>query len=147
MKTLFKKTSLALALGSLTLTAQAQNSVATPVAGSQVQVTVMATQAEAVDVAVADAAEPTPVDPGMKLMELVDEWKYGAGEALTKRADNGDVFMGEGTAFVKVTPEATDWADHRLLAYKEALMAAQAQFIEYEGINARAETVSRFFED
>lgn len=153
---LFKKTALALALSSLTLGAFAQDTAPVAGADSQTEAAQAAAaaeapqttaQAEAIDVAVADAAEPAPVDPGMKLLEQIDEWKYGAGAGLTERADKGEIFMAEGIAFVKVTPEAVDWADHRLMAYKEALMNAQAAFIEFEGISTRAETVSKFFED
>ncbi|MBV0934411.1 DUF6844 domain-containing protein [Marinobacterium weihaiense] len=151
MTTLFKKTALALALGSLAPGVQAQDGTAAPVGDHQAIATTAVAQApvqaEAVEIAMADAAEPAPLDPGMMLMEQIEEWKYNAGAALSERADNGEIFMTEGTAFVKVTPDATDWADHRLMAYKEALMNAQAQFIEFEGISTRAETVNKFFED
>ncbi|WP_106591777.1 DUF6844 domain-containing protein [Marinobacterium halophilum] len=154
MKILFKKTALAFALSSLALGVHAQGTTAaterqpeTPLTAPQAEAPQTTAQTEAVEIAAADAAEPAPVDPGMKLMEQIDEWKYGAGAGLTERADNSAIFMAEGIAFVKVTPDAADWADHRLMAYKEALMHAQAQFIEFEGISTRAETVSKLFED
>ena len=142
MNNLFKQAALALAISGLALQAHAQGASAADSSSS-----VQTSQATTVDEAVAEAAEPAPVDPGMKLIEQIDAWKYGAGAALAERADNGDIFMAEGIAFVKVTPEANDWADHRLMAYKEALMNAQAQFIEFEGISTRAETLSKFFDD
>jgi hypothetical protein len=149
MKKLCKRAALALTISSLMTGVHAQETATRSAAPPQPAApeTVAQAEAVAVDEAVADAAEPAPVDPGMKLMAMIAEWKQGAGAGLAERADSGDIFMAEGIGYVKVTPEAADWADHRLMAYKEALMNAQAQFIEFEGINTRAETVSKLFED
>ncbi len=149
MKMLFKQTALALAISSIAVVTQAQTDANQPEIETTIQVETAQSmdQTEAVDLAVAEAAELAPVDSGMMLMEQIEKWKQGAGAGLAQRAENGDIFMAEGTSFVKVTPDAADWADHRLLAYKEALMNAQAQFIEFEGISSRAETVSKLFED
>lgn len=101
---------------------------------------------EALDAEIAEASQPTPMDPGTELMEQVDEWLNGPGAGLQQKFEDGRVFIGQGHAMVKASPESRDWADHRLMAYKEALMQAQAEFIEWEGIQVRADTISRFFD-
>ncbi|RTE66184.1 hypothetical protein EH243_08685 [Amphritea opalescens] len=148
MKMLFKQTALALAISGMAITvhAQTESNPAETLATEQDTAPVPA-QTDSVDLAAAEAAEPAPVDPGMMLMEQIDNWKQGAGASLSRLAESGDIFMAEGSSFVKVTPDAADWADHRLMAYKDALMNAQAQFIEFEGISSRAETVSKLFDD
>ena len=149
MKRIFRPTLLSVAL-LLAAGAQAEGQApeATLEQNSIVQVSnASPSEEEAIDSEAASAAAPMPMDPGMVLMEQIEAWKNGPGAGLAARADSGQLFMGEGMAVVKSSPQSPDWADHRLMAYKEAMMQAQAQFIEWEGISAKAEAVSRFFDD
>ncbi|WP_379910386.1 DUF6844 domain-containing protein [Marinobacterium aestuariivivens] len=147
MKKIFQQATLAVALTSLGIPpASATNTASQPQTETAPENGMTAGE-DALDNAAVAAAQPAPVDPGVALMEQIDDWKSGAGSSLAEKAENGEIFMSEGIAVVKVTPESRDWADHRILAYKEALMGAQSQYIEWEGIRARAETLSRFFDD
>lgn len=118
-----------------------QNSVAAP------QSSQTAIDQDALEADIALASLPEPTDPGKQVTDQMDDWLHGAGANLSLKSDRGEIFLGKGFAAVKGNPDSRDWADYRIMAYKEALMEAQAQFIQWEGISTRADMVSRMFDD
>ncbi|MBA1235312.1 DUF6844 domain-containing protein [Stutzerimonas nitrititolerans] len=151
MKMMFTKTALTLAFAaistfSLPIAAQATTEVQPQQAATPQLDSLQGPEQDALEAEIAAASAPEPMDPGTELMEQVDNWLSGGGAGLAAKAERGDVFLGQGFAVVKASPDSRDWADHRIMAYKEALMSAQSEFIQWEGIRARAETVSRFFD-
>ncbi len=151
MKMTFIKTAIALAfatISSFSLPVVAQALAETQPSQSPVSPmqSLPSADQDALEAEIAAVSVPESMDPGTELMEQVDDWLNGAGAGLAAKSERGEVFLGQGFGVVKANPDSRDWADHRIMAYKEALMGAQGQFIEWEGIRARAETVSRFFD-
>ncbi len=149
MKALFKKTTLALALASLTTahtfaaSTESQAATAGPVAVAEAELDQQ--EMDAVAANLAKAAEPEYQDPGVDLQEMIADFEDSPlGQSFL---DKPGVFYTVGEAWVMGTPESRDWGNARVMAYKEALLKAQAKYISYLGISIKAESMRRFFKD
>lgn len=146
MKTLFTKTALVLALTSATY-AFAEDSQPMPAANIEIAAENALDQQELDTVAtnLAKAAEPEYQDPGVRLEEMIADFEDSPlGQSFLSKPG---VFYAVGDAWVTGTPESRDWGNARVMAYKEALLKAQAKYIAYLGISIKAESMSRFFKD
>lgn len=139
MKKTIGKTLIALAVASIACSyALAQEtSVPEPVMSEQ--------QLDQVAEQIAAAAPPEISDPGLAIDELIEDFKSTpAGQSFTT---NPQLFFVTAKASVMVTPESRDWGNARVMAYKEAMIKAQAEYIRYLGLSVSTESVSRMFQD
>ena len=139
MKKLFGKTLLALAIAGCML----------PVTSAQesVDVTALVSEQELDTTAanIAQAAQPQASDPGMAIEELIQAFEDSPiGQSFR---DRPGVFYTTASASVMAKPESRDWGNARVMAYKEALLKAQAKYVEHLGVSVRTESVNRLFDD
>lgn len=114
--------------------------------GQQVELT--EEQLNEIDNDIAQSAEPEFQDPGMKIDDMIAEYESsGPGQSFRKKADQGMLFYTTAAANVMVKPESRDWGNARVMAYKEALLKAQAKYIEFLGVSTTANSVSELFDD
>lgn len=144
MKILFKQTALAFAItASMMSMVQAQTTADTTTAAATT--TLSEQDAEVVAVQIANSAPPEITDPGLKLEQLIEDFEYSdAGQAFRSRPG---MFYTTATAWVMGTPESRDWGNARVMAYKEALLKAQAKYIESLGISIMAESMAKLYKD
>jgi hypothetical protein len=94
---------------------------------------------------IAQAAKPDVSDPGMKIEALIEDFEASPlGQAFR---DRPGMFYATAISSVMVGPENRDWGNARVMAYKDALLKAQAKYVEYLGVSVRAESLSRLFDD
>lgn len=127
----------------LALTALAES---TEALAEPTEVTVPAPQTEQQEVAiaeaVADAAKPQIIDPGMKIDELIEEYNSsGKGSLFLDKMDRGQLYYTIERARVKVNATDPDWANYRTMAFEEAVLNAQAAYMKFLGVSVRAEAL------
>lgn len=139
MKTIISKTLIALVAASLGFSGvQAQQAPAGDPVMNEHQLDQTAAQ-------IAAAAQPQLVDPGLKLEELIQDFEASPhGRAF---ADNDSLFYTTATATVMVKPESREWGNARVLAYKEAMIEAQANYVRFLGLSVKTESVKKMFSD
>lgn len=94
---------------------------------------------------IAKAARPQVTDPGMEIEALIEEFEASPlGQSFR---DRPGVFYTTASTVVMAKPESRDWGNARVMAYKEALLKAQAKYVEHLGVSVRTESVSRLFDD
>ncbi len=97
---------------------------------------------------IAQAAQPEIEDPGLKVEALIEEFETnGIGSKFRQRADRGELYYTTAIATVMAKPENREWGNFRVMAYKEALMKAQAKYVESLGVSIRSESVQKLFDD
>ncbi|MBY4675525.1 DUF6844 domain-containing protein [Marinobacterium arenosum] len=97
---------------------------------------------------IAEAATPDFDDPGLKIEELLEQFNTsGLGSTFRARAERGELYYGTGSALVMGKPESRDWGNFRVMAYKEALLKAQADYVKSLGVSVTAESASKLFDD
>lgn len=105
-------------------------------------------QAVAIEEAIADAAVPQVVDPRAELDELISIYnESGKGAAFQRRHDNRQLFYTVSRARVKVAADHPDWANFRVMAFEEALLKAQAEYMKFLGVTVRAKALQSVKED
>ncbi|MCO4758003.1 MAG: hypothetical protein KC477_08260 [Oceanospirillaceae bacterium] len=145
---LTKKQTLSLVISSL-LTANIAVAQPTPTVESSAEVSVALTDADqqtAADIAL--ASQPSMEDPGLKIEALIEQFEsQGVGSKFRARADRGELYYTTAIATVMVKPEHRDWGNFRVMAYKEALLKAQAKYVESLGVSIKSEAVQKLFDD
>lgn len=139
MKKHFGKTLLAAVVGSMIFAgAQAQESTAAVEPMNEQQL-------DQVDQQIAAAASPQITDPGIKIEQLIEDFKDSPqGRAFST---NPGLFFTTASATVMVKPESREWGNARVMAYKEAMLKAQANYIRYLGLTVKTESLQRMFDD
>ena len=98
--------------------------------------------------AVADAAKPEPVDPGMEIEALLREYNTsGMGALFQDKMDRGQLFYTIARARVRVDPSDPNWANFRNSAFDEAMLNAQAAYMLEQNKSVRAETLKHVKND
>jgi hypothetical protein len=143
MKKLFVQTGLALAIATAMTPLVHAEQTTTPVVAETA--TLSDQDVDAVAAHIANSAAPEVLDPGLKLEQLIEEFEYSAaGQAFRSRPG---MFYTTATAWVMSTPESRDWGNARIMAYKEALLKAQAKYIESLGVSIMAESMTKLYKD
>lgn len=109
--------------------------------------TMSASEMAEVEQAMAASAQPEPIDPGMKIEQLIAEYKRNEGASFVSKARHGQLYFGVGQANVMLRPESRDWGNARVMAYKEALLSAKADYLTHLGTRVVSSAVSRLFDD
>jgi len=138
MKKTISKTLLALAIAGMACSQlHAEDSAAESTINEQ--------QLEQVADQIATAAAPEITDPNETLEQLIEDFKSSPlGQSFSS---NPQIFFGVGQATVMVSPESREWGNARVMAYKEATLKAQAEYIRFLGMSITSESLSRLFED
>ena len=137
MKKLISNTLVALAIGAASQL-HAQESVAVAAVISEQELDTAAAN-------IAAAAKPDVSDPGLKIEALIEDFEASPqGQAFR---DRPGMFYATASSSVMVGPDSRDWGNARVMAYKDALLKAQAKYVEFLGVSVRAESVSRLFDD
>ncbi|WP_421863189.1 DUF6844 domain-containing protein [Motiliproteus sp.] len=101
-----------------------------------------------VEAEIIQAAQPELEDPGLKIEALLEDFETnGMGQRFVARADRGELYYTTAIATVMAKPENRDWGNYRVMAYKEALLKAQAKYVESLGVSIRTESVQKLFDD
>lgn len=96
----------------------------------------------AISEAVAEAAVPQSIDPGMKIEELIEEYNATQkGSLFQHKMDLGQLYYSVERARVKVDASDPDWANYRTMAFEEAVLNAQAAYMKFLGVSVRAESL------
>ena len=132
-----------------TLLALAVAGCIAPAVNAQEPVESMATVSEqALDTTaanIAQAARPQVSDPGMEIEALIQTFEESpVGQSFR---DRPGVFYTTASTVVMAKPESRDWGNARVMAYKEALLKAQAKYVEHLGVSVRTESINRLFDD
>jgi len=97
---------------------------------------------------ISQAAEPDFNDPGLKIEALLEQFETnGLGKKFLARANQGDLYYTTASAPVMVKPENREWGNFRVMAYKEALLKAQAKYVESLGVTITSESIQKLFDD
>lgn len=137
-KALFGKTLLALAITGCLLPVVIAQEV-------EAVATVSEQELDATAATIAQAARPQVSDPGMAIEELIQAFEQSPiGQGFR---DRPGVFYTTASAVVMAKPESRDWGNARVMAYKEALLKAQAKYVEHLGVSVRSESINRLFDD
>ncbi|TVM32237.1 DUF6844 domain-containing protein [Oceanidesulfovibrio marinus] len=97
---------------------------------------------------IADSSKPEPVNPDILLTELIDEYQTsGMGRVFLEKMDRQELFYTTATAIVNVKSNRKNWVDHRVEAYREAILDAQAQYIEFLSSSIGATVKKTLIED
>ena len=94
---------------------------------------------------IAAAAQPQVSDPGLDLEQLIQDFE--ASPQGRGFVDNDSLFYTVATATVMVKPESREWGNARVMAYKEAMIEAQANYIRFLGLSVKTESVKKMFSD
>ncbi len=105
------------------------------------------TELAEVEQAMAASAQPEPVDPGMEIETAITNYKRGGGRGFVQKARQGSLYFGVGQASVMLLPEDREWGNARVMAYKEALLNAKANYLEFLGFDAMSKAATRLFKD
>lgn len=100
-----------------------------------------------VEQALDESAKPEPIDPGMQIEDAIAAYKQGEGRGFVTKAREGKLYFGVGQASVMLRPEDRNWGNARVMAYKEALLNAKADYLTHLGVNVVANSVTRLFDD
>lgn len=139
MKKTIRKTLIALAVASIACSSLQAQEV------SPIEPSMNEQQLDQVADQIAAAAAPQISDPGLVIDELIEDFKSSpAGVGFTS---NPQLFFATAKASVMATPESRDWGVARVMAYKEAMIKAQAEYIRFLGLNISTESVSKMFDD
>ncbi|SIO26309.1 DUF6844 domain-containing protein [Halodesulfovibrio marinisediminis] len=105
-------------------------------------------EATAIEEAVAEASVPTTIDPRAELDEIINIYNtHGNGAVFMRRQDKGQLFYTVSRARVKVTADHPDWANFRTMAFEEAYLKAQAEYMKFLGVSVRAQALQSIKED
>lgn len=105
-------------------------------------------EAIAIEEAVAEAAVPQVLDPKVELNDLISMYNdSGKGALFLRRQDKGQLFYTVSTARVKVAADHPDWANFRTIAFEEAYLKAQAEYMKYLGATVRAQALQSIKQD
>lgn len=138
MKNWIGKTLIALAIAGAVPVLHAQE----PVVGAAV---ISEQELDTAAANIAAAAKPDVSDPGLKIETLIEDFEASAlGQAFR---DRPGMFYATASSSVMVGPDSRDWGNARVMAYKDALLKAQAKYVEFLGVSVRAESLSRLFDD
>lgn len=100
-----------------------------------------------VERAMTTSAQPDPIDPGMEIEKAIADYKRGEGQGFVQKARQGKLYFGVGQANVMLLPEDREWANARVMAYKEALLNAKADYLAHLGFDAMSKEATRLFDD
>jgi len=119
-----------------------------PLAYAQEAVEVQEISEQELDTTAADiaqAARPQVTDPGMEIEALIEDFEASPlGQSFR---DRPGLFYTTASTVVMAKPESRDWGNARVMAYKEALLKAQAKYVEHLGVSVRTESINRLFDD
>ncbi|MEZ6852951.1 DUF6844 domain-containing protein [Halodesulfovibrio aestuarii] len=105
-------------------------------------------QAAVIEEAVAEAAVPQVLDPRAELDELISIYNgKGKGALFLEKQDQGQIFYTVSRARVKVSADHPDWANFRTMAFEEAYLKAQAEYMKFLGVSVRAAALQSIKED
>lgn len=93
------------------------------------------------------SAQPEVIDPGMVIDDMIAEYKRSEGQGFVRKARSGKLYFGVGQASVMLRPESRDWGNARVMAYKEALLNAKADYLTHLGTSVVASSATRLFDD
>jgi len=97
---------------------------------------------------ISQAAQPDFDDPGLKIEALIEQFETeGLGQKFLARSSHGDLYYTTAYATVMAKPENREWGNFRVMAYKEALLKAQAKYVESLGVTITAESLQKLFDD
>lgn len=100
-----------------------------------------------VEQAMNESAKPEPIDPGLEIEKAVAAYKQGPGSLFVAKARAGKLYFGIGQANVMARPEDRNWGNARIMAYKEALLNAKAEYLTHLGTSVVASSATRLFDD
>ena len=140
-------TLLAMALASASPVIQAAEETP-PANGTAVAETTMtSTDLDEVEQALNESATPEPIDPGLRIEDEISAYKQGPGRSFVTKAREGKLYFGVGQANVMLRPEDRNWGNARVMAYKEALLNAKADYLIHLGTSVVASSATRLFDD
>lgn len=143
----FIPTLLALAVSSALHGQALAETTATSNVDITVEVPLNATDMAEVDQAITASAQPAMLDPGMQIEEMIAAYRRGEGQGFVTKSSAGKLYFGIGQANVMLRPESRDWGNARVMAYKEALLNAKADYLTHLGTRVVASSATRLFDD
>lgn len=100
-----------------------------------------------VEQAITESAQPEVLDPGMVIDDMIAEYRRTEGRGFVDKTRSGKLYFGVGQANVMLRPESRDWGNARVMAYKEALLNAKADYLTHLGTSVVASSATRLFDD
>jgi hypothetical protein len=102
-----------------------------------------------VEAEIADAAtEKTPVDPSAVIQELIDDYNMnGKGSLFLDKMSQDELYYTTATAVVFVDTNNKKWVNYRAMAYQDAVVQAQAQYMQFLGTSIRTSTLRELATD
>jgi hypothetical protein len=95
--------------------------------------------------AVAQASAPdTDIDVAENVQEQMEAYLKSSG--LQARAQRHELEILQGVSSVAVPATNPDWVQHRAVAYDDALLQAEGDYVKQQGLRITDETIRRFYQ-
>lgn len=155
MKALFSKTALTIAITSLgSFSVYAQTGVSPQSAQTEIQQPQQTpspsneeSQSQDLGNEVSASSTPLPQNPNLLINQQINEFIRGEGKKYMEKKAAGQIYFGTETAAVMLDSSHKNWADARNMAFKEAMMKAQAKYLLAAGTSVSTESVRSMFSD
>ena len=101
-----------------------------------------------VEAEMATASIPEENDPGMLLDDLINDYNTnGPGRMFSQKKAQGKLYYTVASAVVKVKASNPDWPGYRVMAFKEAFLTAQAEYMQFLGVTVKTSALKTMAED